>query len=163
MDSANAGSVEMVGRRFGYGGFVFEVTMDADLSRFVRAQEGRVSGILQELGEGKKQTHWMWFVFPQIQGLGRSSIAQRFAIVSLTEARGFLNHEILGPRLRECTAAVLRHPNLSAEEIFGFPDWLKFRSSMTLFAEVSEPESVFHQALNMFFDGTPDVETLSRM
>ncbi len=137
--------------------------MGADLSRFVQAQEGRVSAILQELGEGKKQSHWMWFVFPQIQGLGRSRIAQRFAIQDLTEAREFLDHEILGLRLRECTEAVLRHPNLTAEEIFGFPDWLKFRSSMTLFAEVSEPDSVFHQALITFFDGTLDVETLSRL
>ena len=139
------------------------VPTDHDLDRFVRAQEGRLPMVLAELSAGKKRTHWMWFVFPQIQGLGRSGTAQRFAIQGVDEAKAFLAHDVLGPRLRDCTRAVMHQPNRAAEKIFGFPDWLKFRSCMTLFSQVDGPESLFHKALNTFFGGVPDEKTLDRL
>src|SRR4051812_13984390 len=112
----------------------------ADLERFVDAQRGSYERAYAEIVAGSKRSHWMWFVFPQIAGLGSSPTAQRYAIADLAEARAYLHHPTLGPRLRDCAAALLGHEK-SAEEIFGYPDDLKLRSSMTLFARAAdEPE-----------------------
>ena len=116
-----------------------------------------------ELLAGRKDTHWMWFIFPQIEGLGRSEIARRYAISSLAEARAYLKHPILGPRLIECTQIVNRLDGKSAHEIFGTPDDLKFRSSLTLFARVARGEPVFEQALAKYFDSVPDPLTTERL
>ncbi|MFW5976224.1 MAG: DUF1810 domain-containing protein [Alkalispirochaetaceae bacterium] len=131
------------------------------LERFVEAQEGVKEAVDRELAGGAKRSHWMWFVFPQIQGLGMSMMAQRYAINSLEEARAYLEHPVLGERLREWTRLVLNVQGKSAQEIFGYPDYLKFRSSMTLFSRVAEAGSVFHQALEKYYDGEPDQKTLS--
>ncbi len=130
-----------------------------DLERFVRAQADTYAQALDELTRGRKQSHWMWFVFPQIAGLGLSEMARRYAIVSPGEARAYLEHPVLGPRLRACYAAALAVQGRSAHDIFGAPDDLKLRSSATLFAAVSEPRSIFEQVLDKYFDGQPDVET----
>ncbi len=131
-----------------------------DLNRFVQAQEGVYAAALSELRAGRKTSHWMWFVFPQIDGLGRSQTARFFAVKSLAEARAYLAHPVLGKRLRECTAAVLAVPGRTASEIFGSPDDIKFRSSMTLF-ERAEPEcDLFSDALDRFFEGRRDRLTL---
>lgn len=131
-----------------------------DLNRFVQAQEGVYAEVLAELRAGRKTSHWMWFVFPQLDGLGRSQTARFFAVKSLTEARAYLAHPVLGKRLRECTAAVLAVPGRTASEIFGSPDDIKFRSSMTLF-ERAEPEcDLFSDALDRFFEGRRDRLTL---
>ena len=116
---------------------------------------------LAELRDGHKRSHWMWFVFPQITGLGHSTMAQRYAIESLDEARAFLAHDLLGPRLRACTQAVLGVEGRSAHAIFGAPDDLKFHSSMTLF-DLAEPNGVFRAALDLFFAGEPDALTLQK-
>lgn len=118
--------------------------------------------VRSELSAGRKRTHWMWFVFPQLLGLGSSDMAIRYGIASPREARAYLAHPVLGPRLRECTALVLRHEGRSATSIFGSPDDLKFRSSMTLFAEASG-EQPFVDALRDFYDGAPDVATLAML
>lgn len=131
-----------------------------DLGRFVEAQAPVYGQALAELRRGRKQGHWMWFVFPQIAGLGSSAMARRYAITSEAEARAYLDHPLLGPRLRECTTAVLAHNDKSAEDIFGAIDTLKLRSSMTLFAAVAEPASPFERCLVAFFGGTPDPATL---
>lgn len=131
-----------------------------DLNRFVQAQEGVYAAALSELRAGRKTSHWMWFVFPQIDGLGRSQTARFFAVKSLAEARAYLAHPVLGKRLRECTAAVLGVASRTASEIFGSPDDIKFRSSMTLF-ERAEPEcDLFSDALDRFFEGRRDRLTL---
>lgn len=132
-----------------------------DLHRFVEAQDGVVKAVERELSEGAKRSHWMWFVFPQIRGLGMSMMAQRYAIGSLKEARAYLAHPVLGERLRKWTRLVLQVEGKSAQEIFGYPDYLKFRSSMTLFSRVAEEGSVFHHALDKYYDGEPDRKTLS--
>jgi uncharacterized protein (DUF1810 family) len=132
-----------------------------DLQRFVAAQEGSYPQALAELRAGRKRTHWIWYVLPQIEGLGSSSMSRRYAIGSLAEARAYLEHPILGPRLRECVAAVNAHDGLSAVEIFGSVDAAKFRSCCTLFAEVAGAEEVFAEALNKFFAGKPDPATLA--
>ncbi len=142
------------------------MTPDGDqfnLQRFVDAQAPAVEQVRGELAAGRKQTHWMWFVFPQIHGLGTSDMARRYAIGSRAEAGAYLAHPVLGPRLRDFTAVVAAIPDRSAREIFGPPDDLKFRSSITLFAAVSPADSVFHQALNRYFDGTGDSATLDRL
>lgn len=131
-----------------------------DLDRFVKAQEGIVERVGRELSQGSKRSHWMWYVFPQIRGLGQSMMAQQYAIGSLEEAEAYLAHPVLGRRLREWTDLVLKVRGKSAEEIFGYPDYLKFRSSMTLFSFVSEERSPFHQALETYYDGRPDEKTL---
>ena len=131
------------------------------LERFVEAQEGVKEAVDRELASGMKRSHWMWFVFPQIQGLGMSMMAQRYAINSLEEARAYLEHPVLGERLREWTRLVLNVEGKSAKEIFGYPDYLKFRSCMTLFSQVAGAGSVFHRALDKFYDGEPDQKTLS--
>ena len=131
------------------------------LDRFVEAQEGVYEDALAELRAGCKQTHWMWFVFPQVVGLGHSPMAQRYAIADLAEARAYLAHPLLGPRLLTCVEAVLQHRNQSAREMLGPPDDIKLRSSMTLFLEASgDPR--FQAVLDRFFDGRPDEATLQR-
>lgn len=129
------------------------------LQRFVEAQDPVYRCVLDELRAGAKRSHWMWFVFPQIAGLGRSPMAERFAISGRDEARAYLDHAILGARLRECTEAVLAHSDRSAHAIFGSPDDMKFRSSMTLFSAVGG-DAPFAAALDRFFAGEPDRATL---
>ena len=131
-----------------------------DLSRFVTAQAGVYATALEEIRRGRKRTHWMWFVFPQLRGLGVSPTAQHFGITGEAEARAYLEHPVLGPRLIECCEALLPHAGKSPESIFGYPDYLKLRSCMTLFAHVSETGSVFHSVLEKFYDGKADEMTL---
>ena len=130
-----------------------------DLQRFVAAQDGVYVRALEELRGGAKRSHWMWFIFPQIEGLGRSEMARRYAIRSGEEADAYLRHEVLGPRLRECAAALLGVEGKTADDIMGFPDDLKLQSSMTLFAHVSGLGSVFHLVLQKFYRGQQDAET----
>jgi uncharacterized protein (DUF1810 family) len=137
--------------------------------QFLIAQEGIYPQALAELRAGEKASHWMWFIFPQIAGLGHSATARRFALQSLSEARDYFDHPILGERLRQCTSAVL--PGLgmpggkrpSALEIFGAPDDRKFHSSMTLFSRAAPHESLFRRALVAFFDSVEDIETIKRL
>jgi uncharacterized protein (DUF1810 family) len=131
-----------------------------DLQRFVAAQADIYAEALDELRRGSKEGHWMWFVFPQIDGLGRSEMAKFFALKSRAEAQAYLRHEILGPRLEECAAALLSVEGKSAGEIFGSPDDLKLHSSMTLFAAVVVVDSVFQAVLAKFFQAAPDERTL---
>ncbi|HHZ07666.1 MAG TPA: DUF1810 domain-containing protein [Rhizobiales bacterium] len=132
------------------------------LQRFVDAQDSMYRRVLDELRGGRKRSHWMWFVFPQIAGLGRSAMAERYAISGREEAAAFLAHPVLGPRLRACTDAVLAHHDRSVHDIFGNPDDLKFHSSMTLFAAAGGGEP-FTGALERFFGGVPDQATLRRL
>ena len=134
-----------------------------DLQRFVEAQAPVYEQVSAELRSGRKRTHWIWFVFPQIEGLGKSATAQHFAIASLEEARAYMAHPVLGPRLRECTQWVNETQGRSIEQIFGHPDNLKFRSSMTLFAHATEDNGVFLQALSKYFGGEFDPLTLERL
>lgn len=131
-----------------------------DLNRFVQAQEGVYEQVLTELKRGRKESHWMWFIFPQIEGLGSSPTARFYAIKSAEEATAYLQHPLLGKRLKECCQVLLELESISAHEIFGFPDDLKLRSSMTLFAQVSDPGSVFERLLDKFFDGKSDERTM---
>lgn len=126
------------------------------------AQQGIHERALAELRAGEKHSHWMWFVFPQIAGLGHSAMAQRYAIGSLDEARAYLAHDVLGPRLRDCTQAVLDVKGRDAHAIFGSPDDLKFRSSMTLFNRAS-PDGLFQATLDRYFGSVPDVLTLQKL
>ena len=142
--------------------------MSTDLQRFLDAQASTYEQARTELAAGQKRSHWMWFIFPQIRGLGSSSMAQRYAIANLAEAEAYLAHPVLGPRLRTCAALVNNTPNPSLDYILGFPDDLKFHSSMTLFAEAvkSSPrpdDRIFEQALHQFFTGKPDPATLDRL
>jgi uncharacterized protein (DUF1810 family) len=134
-----------------------------NLERFVSAQDAIYSQVLSELRSGMKTSHWMWFIFPQIRGLGRSPVSIQFGISSPEEAAAYLQHPVLGPRLKECTRLVLHVKRRSAEEIFGSPDDMKFRSSMTLFAQVSPDDDIFARALQQYFDGAPDQLTLDRL
>jgi len=131
-----------------------------DLQRFVDAQNPVYSQVCAELRAGQKESHWMWFVFPQLRGLGHTHMATKFGISSREEAEAYLAHPILGPRLRECTRLVNTVDGRSIEEVFGYPDDLKFRSSMTLFAAVASDKEVFRQALQKYFGGEPDRLTL---
>jgi uncharacterized protein (DUF1810 family) len=131
-----------------------------DLQRFVNAQEQSFARAIAELRAGHKESHWMWYVFPQMRGLGRSPMAQRFGIASLAEARAYLAHLVLGPRLRQCAEAVMDIHGASAFDIFGSPDDLKLHSSATLFARASSPGSVFERLLEKYFDGEEDSATL---
>ena len=131
-----------------------------DLGRFTRAQEGIYSNVLAELSGGQKRTHWIWFIFPQIDGLAYSTTSKHYAIKSIEEARQYLNDPVLGTRLRECAQTVLAVEGRSVAEIFGYPDDLKLKSSMTLFAYVAEPRSVFVRVLDKYFQGEQDVRTL---
>jgi len=134
-----------------------------DLQRFVEAQAPVYDQVTAELRSGRKRTHWIWFVFPQIEGLGKSATAQQFAIASLEEARAYVRHPVLGPRLRECTQWVNEIEGRSVEQIFGHPDNLKFRSSMTLFAHATDDNAVFQRALAKYFSGEFDPLTLERL
>jgi len=131
-----------------------------NLQRFLEAQGHVYGAVLDELRVGRKSSHWMWFIFPQITGLGHSAMAQQFAITSLDEAKAYLQHPVLGPRLRECTQLVLNLDGHSAEQIFGYPDNLKFRSCLTLFMTAATDNKVFKDALLKYFDGKPDTVTL---
>jgi uncharacterized protein (DUF1810 family) len=131
-----------------------------DLGRFVDAQAPVYESVRAELRRGRKTSHWMWFVFPQLAGLGRSAMAQHYALASLDEARAYLRHPVLGPRLLECTRLVNAIAERSIGEIFGDPDDLKFRSAMTLFARADPAEAAFGEALARFFGGAPDPRTL---
>jgi uncharacterized protein (DUF1810 family) len=133
------------------------------LQRFVDAQDSCFAQVRSELAAGKKRTHWMWFVFPQIQGLGSSSMAQCFAVSGLEEAKAYLDHPVLGSRLRECTALVNSSTDWTVDDIFGYPDDLKFHSSVTLFARAADGPSVFAEALSKYFNGVPDQATLDRL
>lgn len=131
------------------------------LDRFVQAQDsgGTYARALAELQAGRKTSHWMWFVFPQLAGLGSSAMAQAYAIGSLAEARDYLAHAVLGPRLLACTEAVLRHPDQSAEQMLGGVDALKLRSSMTLFARADPAQPAFTSVLEQFYGGERDPAT----
>jgi len=134
-----------------------------NLNRFLSAQTPVFEQVRAELRAGCKRSHWMWFVFPQIQGLGHSDMARRFAIASLDEARAYAAHEILGPRLIECAVLVVAVEGRSIGEIFGSPDDLKFHSSMTLFARAAPDEPVFRAALQKYFGGEEDRATVERI
>lgn len=134
-----------------------------DLDRFVAAQAGVYDRALAELRAGEKRSHWMWFIFPQIAGLGSSPMARRYAIGTLDEARAYGAHPVLGARLRACTAAVNGVTGRTAHVIFGSPDDMKFRSSMTLFARAAPEEPGFAEALARYFGGEPDPLTLAEL
>ena len=134
-----------------------------NLQRFLDAQNPIYEHVCRELRAGEKRSHWMWFIFPQLRGLGSSPTAVAFGISSLAEARAYLEHPILGPRIRECTRMVVEVANRSIDEILGYPDDLKFRSSMTLFASVGVDAQIFKDALQKYFAGEPDSLTLERL
>lgn len=134
-----------------------------DLQRFVVAQASVFNHVLDELRAGTKMSHWMWFIFPQIKGLGRSPTSMEYAMSGLAEAQAYLRHPILGSRLKECTNLVVLVQGRTAFDIFGSPDDMKFRSSMTLFAHVSPDDDIFERALQKYFDGKPDPLTLARL
>ena len=131
-----------------------------NLRRFTGAQEGIYDTVLAELKRGQKRTHWMWFIFPQIDGLAYSATSKHYAIKSIEEARQYLNHPVLGTRLLECAETVLAVEGRSVSEIFGYPDDLKLKSSMTLFAYVANPRFLFIRVLDKYFQGEQDVRTL---
>jgi uncharacterized protein (DUF1810 family) len=134
-----------------------------DLERFVEAQAACYEQVTSELRAGRKRSHWMWFIFPQIAGLGHSEMARRYAISSLAEAVAYLEHPALGPRLRECTRLMVDVKGRSIDQILGYPDDLKFRSSMTLFARAGADEQVFREALGKYFGGEEDPLTVERL
>jgi len=134
-----------------------------DLQRFVDAQDPVYDRVCAELRRGRKSSHWMWFVFPQLAGLGHSEMARRFALASLAEAAAYLHHPTLGPRLRECTRLVNGVEGRTIGQILGSPDDLKFRSSMTLFARATADNRDFVDALRKYFAGEPDPLTLERL
>ncbi|MBV8738992.1 MAG: DUF1810 domain-containing protein [Alphaproteobacteria bacterium] len=134
-----------------------------DLQRFIDAQNTIFDQVLSELRAGHKRSHWMWFIFPQIRGLGASSMANRYAISSIAEARAYLGHPILGPRLRECTRLVTEIEGRMIAQIFGYPDDLKFRSSMTLFAHATPDNKIFTDAIAKYFPEGDDPLTLERL
>jgi uncharacterized protein (DUF1810 family) len=135
-----------------------------NLERFVTAQDsgGTYQHAVAELRKGRKTSHWMWFIFPQIAGLGRSALARAYAINDLAEAQAYLAHPVLGPRLVECAELVASHRGLSAEQIFGGIDAIKLRSSMTLFARADPDEAIFRRVIDQYFEG-PDPETERRV
>jgi len=134
-----------------------------NLQRFVDAQRVIYERVEMELRAGSKESHWMWYIFPQIEGLGRSSTAQKFAITSIDEARAYLDHPLLGARLRKCTRLVTSVDGRSIEEIFGYPDHLKFHSSMTLFAQAAGDNRIFMDALRKYFRSEFDPQTMARL
>jgi uncharacterized protein (DUF1810 family) len=134
-----------------------------DLERFETAQAGVYDTVLAELRAGHKTGHWMWFIFPQIAGLGMSAMSQRYAISSLSEARAYLAHPVLGPRLSECAGVLIGHTGRTAEEIFGGIDAIKLRSSMTLFARAADGESIYQEVLDRYFGGAADEQTVARL
>lgn len=134
-----------------------------NLQRFLDAQNPVYDRVWEELQRGRKQSHWMWFIFPQIAGLGHSAMAQRYAISCLREAEAYLVHPVLGPRLRECTRLILQVNGKSAYEILGSPDDIKFHSCLTLFARAAPDEEMFNAALDKYFDGRDDALTIARL
>ena len=134
-----------------------------DLRRFVDAQDRVYDTVLAELRTGAKRSHWIWFVFPQLRGLGHSTTAQHYGISSLDEARAYLAHPVLGPRLRECTRLVAAIEGRSVDQIFGWPDNLKVRSSMTLFARATDDNAEFRAVLDKFYNGDDDPATVERL
>jgi uncharacterized protein (DUF1810 family) len=134
-----------------------------DLQRFVNAQDPVIDRVTAELRAGRKEGHWIWYVFPQLKGLGQSSMSSKFGISSRAEADAYLQHPILGLRLRECTKLVNMVEGRSIDQIFGYPDNLKFRSSMTLFAHAASDNEVFEDAVRKYFDGQFDPLTLQRL
>lgn len=133
------------------------------LQRFVDAQQGSFDRACEELRSGEKRSHWMWYIFPQIAGLGHSEMAQRYAISSLEEARAFLEHPVLGPRLCECSRLAAAVNGRSIGQIFGYPDDMKFHSSMTLFAQAATDKRIFEECLRKYFGGKPDEATLRQL
>ncbi len=131
-----------------------------NLKRFLDAQEDTFAIALQELTNGRKESHWMWYIFPQIAGLGHSAMAQRYAIRSKEEAEAYLKHKVLGSRLRQCVAAILTHKGKPIMDIMGYPDNIKLCSSMTLFSAISEPANIFARVIEQFFSGEADKKTL---
>jgi len=138
-------------------------TNSFDLQRFVDAQRSCFDEVRSELKQGQKRSHWMWFIFPQLKGLGASAMAVRYAISGRNEAEAYLQHAVLGSRLRQCTELVLQVEGRSIRQIFGTPDDLKFRSSMTLFANATRENQIFEQALQKYFAGQPDTLTIERL
>ena len=136
---------------------------DFDLQRFVEAQNPVYDRVLQELQAGRKRSHWMWYVFPQLDGLGRSAMAERYALAGIDEARAYLAHPLLGPRLQACLSALLQHRDKSARAVLGSPDDLKLRSCLTLFARAAPDNPLFQRALVQFYDGKPDPLTLNAL
>jgi uncharacterized protein (DUF1810 family) len=134
--------------------------MNTKLSEFVAAQEEVYAVVRRELADGRKETHWIWFIFPQLAALGQSSMSRKFGLASKDEAREYWRHPVLGPRLRECTQLMLESPKRKIESIMGYPDDLKFRSSMTLFAAAVPEEPIFAAALEKFFGGERDPLTI---
>jgi uncharacterized protein (DUF1810 family) len=134
-----------------------------NLQRFVDAQASVYDTVVAELRAGAKRSHWIWFIFPQLEGLGHSPIAARFAISSLAEARAYLDHDVLGPRLRECARLVNAIADRSVDDIFGWPDNLKVRSSMTLFARTTDDNAEFVTLLDTFYSGEEDSATVARL
>ncbi len=134
-----------------------------DLQRFVDAQDPVFATACAELRNGRKRTHWIWFIFPQIAGLGASQMSRAFAIASRDEAAAYLRHPVLGARLEDCTRLALRADVPSANALFGTPDDLKFHASMTLFAEATPPDSIFRDALQKYFGGEPHRQTMERL
>jgi uncharacterized protein (DUF1810 family) len=132
-----------------------------NLKRFLTAQAGDYECALQELQRGRKESHWIWYIFPQVAGLGHSSMAQKYGIQSRNEAVAYLGHAVLSARLHECCEAILKHQGKPIQDIMGFPDDLKLRSSMTLFAMISAQHSVFHKVLDAFYSGQFDEQTIA--
>ena len=135
------------------------ITDPHNLKRFTKAQEPVYNNVLAELNKGKKRTHWMWFIFPQLKGLGHSATARLYAIKNLDEAQRYLRDPVLGARLHECSTIVLGIKDHSIEEAFGFPDYLKLKSSMTLFSCATDYDPVFNKVLARHFNGEPDTQT----
>ena len=133
------------------------------LERFVEAQDDVYADVCEELRTGRKRTHWMWFVFPQLAGLGQSEMARRYALASLDEARAYLEHPVLGPRLRECVGLLTGLEGRGITQIMGYPDDVKLRSSLTLFARATADNQIFLDALAKFYAGELDPETLRRL
>ena len=134
--------------------------MNRDLQHFLDAQEPVYGQVCRELRDGQKRSHWMWFIFPQLAGLGHSAMAQKFAIADKSHAQSYLANPLLGGRLRECVQLAMGHPNLTAEQVFGHPDCLKLHSSLTLFQEAAPDEPLFTQALRQLYAAQPDLRTL---
>lgn len=134
-----------------------------NLARFVEAQQRDYPQALDELRAGAKRSHWIWYVFPQLRGLGRSEMAEHYGISGLDEARAYLVHPLLGPRLDDCARALLSHRGRSAQQIMGSPDDLKLRSSMTLFQAAAPQQPLFAEVLQAFYDGEQDAVTLQRL
>jgi uncharacterized protein (DUF1810 family) len=134
-----------------------------DLSRFIYAQENIYDAVLAELRSGRKRSHWMWYIFPQIDGLGHSAVSKRYAIRSLEEASQYLKHPVLGARLLECADMVLVIEGRTVSEIFGYPDDMKLKSSMTLFSSIPEADPVFDDVLEKYFHGSLDFRTIRQL